>query len=44
MKEMYDENNRMIKETKEIIELIKGKNQEAIAHLDKKQQSMFAHI
>jgi hypothetical protein len=37
MKEMYDENNRMIKETKEIIETIKGKQLDAIAHLDKKQ-------
>ena len=26
MKEMYDENNRMIRETKEVIDLIKGKH------------------
>lgn len=37
MKEMYDENNRMIKDTKEVIEMIKGKHQDAISHLDKKQ-------
>ena len=36
MKEMYDENNRMIKETKEIVELIKGKHGDAVATLDKK--------
>jgi hypothetical protein len=44
MKEMYDENNRMIKETKEIIETIKGKQMDAIAHLDKKQQTIIQHI
>eukprot|EP00347_Sterkiella_histriomuscorum_P015644 403356242 len=44
MKEMYDENNRMIKETKEIIDMIKGKHQDAIAHLDKKQQTIIQHI
>ena len=36
MKEMYDENNRMIKETKDIIDMIRTKHQEAITHLDKK--------
>ena len=44
MKEMYDENNRMIKETKEIIDTIKGKQMDAIAHLDKKQQTIIQHI
>jgi hypothetical protein len=44
MKEMYDENNRMIKETKEIVELIKGKNQDALNHLDKKLQTVISHI
>lgn len=28
MKEMYDENNRMIKDTKEIIDLLKNNNQD----------------
>ena len=44
MKEMYDENNRMIKETKDIIDLIKGKHQDAITHLDKKLQTIITHI
>jgi len=26
MKELYDENNRMIRETKEVVELVKGKH------------------
>lgn len=28
MKEMYDENNRMIKDTKEIIDLLRNNNQD----------------
>ncbi len=36
MKELYDENNRMIRETKDVVEMVKGKHQEAIAHLDRK--------
>ena len=44
MKELYDENNRMIRETKDVVELVKGKHQEAIAHLDRKQQTVVAHV
>lgn len=44
MKEIYDENNRQNKENKETIDLIKGKHQDAIAHLDRKQQTVVAHV
>ena len=44
MKELYDENNRMIRETKDVVELVKGKHQEAIAHLDRKQQTVVQHV
>ncbi len=44
MKELYDENNRMIRETKDVVEMVKGKHQEAIAHLDRKQQTVVAHV
>jgi hypothetical protein len=44
MKELYDENNRMIRETKDLVELVKGKHQEAIAHLDRKQQTVVQHV
>jgi methyl coenzyme M reductase gamma subunit len=37
MKELYDENNKAARETKDIVEMVKGKHQEAIAHLDRKQ-------
>lgn len=44
MKEIYDENNRQNKENKDTIDLIKGKHQDAIAHLDRKQQTVVAHV
>jgi hypothetical protein len=44
MKELYDENNRMIRDTKDVVELVKGKHQEAIAHLDRKQQTVVQHV
>ena len=44
MKELYDENNKAARETKDIVEMVKGKHQEAIAHLDRKQQTVIAHV
>ncbi len=34
----------MIRETKDVVELVKGKHQEAIAHLDRKQQTVVQHV
>jgi hypothetical protein len=44
MKEVYDENNKMVKETKEIIDVMQQKQQESLAHLDKKQETVINHI
>lgn len=44
MKEVYDENNKMVKETKEIIDVMQQKQQDSLAHLDKKQETIINHI
>ncbi len=44
MREMYDENNKAVRETKEVVEMVKTKHHDAIAHLDRKQQTVVSHI
>ena len=38
---MYDENSRMIKETKEITEMMKSIHHESVNNLEKKQLNLF---
>lgn len=44
MKDVHDENDRMINETKEILELIKGKHRDMVSMLENKIETLKSQV